>query len=187
VSVEDGVSFFMRGRMRGHLNLVDSLGGAEGFDRSFREGMGRVSLFKGIPGPGFGNHVLAARLAGGVASGPGADEGHFEVGGASGGGLPVDLDFLEGQGLFFPVRGYDTATRFGRYAWTASVEYRFPVALVNRGPGLELDQREPFFGCRECLGPGAGDPGIPEPTAIFAGISRGRDYLSPPPALVRSS
>lgn len=136
VSPEDGVSFFLGGRIRNHLGLADSLTGAEGFDRSFREGRGRVSLYKGIPGPGFGNHVLAVRLSGGMAAGPGADQGHFEVGGASGGGLPVDVGVLEGQGLFFPVRGYDTAARFGRYAWTATAEYRFPIKLVNRGPGL---------------------------------------------------
>jgi hypothetical protein len=47
------------------------------------------------------------------------------------------VDFLElGQGLLFPVRGFPTAARFGRYAWSSSVEYRFPIKLVNRGPGL---------------------------------------------------
>ena len=34
------------------------------------------------------------------------------------------------------MRGYGTARRFGRYAWSASVEYRFPIRLVNRGLGL---------------------------------------------------
>jgi hemolysin activation/secretion protein len=31
------------------------------------------------------------------------------------------------------VRGYDSSSRFGRYAWTATAEYRFPLLLVNRG------------------------------------------------------
>jgi hypothetical protein len=70
-----------------------------------------------------------------VAGGPGADAFHFEVGGASGGSLP--LEFIDlGQGLLFPVRGYSTASRWGRYAWSASAEYRFPIKLVNRGAGL---------------------------------------------------
>ena len=40
-----------------------------------------------------------------------------------------------GGPIFLPVRGYDTFSRFGRYAWAASVEYRIPLALVNRGVG----------------------------------------------------
>ena len=34
------------------------------------------------------------------------------------------------------MRGYGTARRYGRYAWSASAEYRFPIRLVNRGLGL---------------------------------------------------
>src|SRR5690606_30409749 len=33
------------------------------------------------------------------------------------------------------VRGYREAARLGRYAWAASGEYRFPLALVHRGLG----------------------------------------------------
>ena len=47
------------------------------------------------------------------------------------------MEFLDlGQSLLFPVRGYRTASRWGRYAWSASLEYRFPIKLVNRGLGL---------------------------------------------------
>lgn len=135
ISPEDGVGALIRARVRKDLSLADSLRDVAGSDRSFRDLVGRFSAYKGFRGPGFGNHVFGLRASGGVAAGSGADASHFEVGGASGANLPVD--FLEvGQGLLFPVRGYTTASRWGRYAWSATVEYRFPIMLVNRGAGL---------------------------------------------------
>ena len=135
ISREDGVGLYIRGRARRELAVPDSIRGVEGADRSFRDLVGRLNLYKGFRGPGFGNHVLGLRAAGGVADGPGADRYHFEVGGASGTTLPIQ--FLDlGGGLLFPVRGYPTAERWGRYAWSASAEYRFPIAMVNRGSGL---------------------------------------------------
>jgi hypothetical protein len=135
LSPEDGVGLYLRVRGRRDLTLTDSLRNEAGWDRSFTDLIGRLTAYKGFQGPGFGNHVLGIRASGGVAGGPGADAFHFEVGGASGGSLP--LEFLDlGQGLFFPVRGFSTATRWGRYAWSASLEYRFPLKLVNRGAGL---------------------------------------------------
>jgi hypothetical protein len=135
VSPEDGVGVYLRGRARRELALADSLRDLPGQDRSRKDVVGQLTLYKGLRLPGFGNHVVALRGSGGIAGGPGADQFHFEVGGASGEGVPLSVvDF--GQGLLFPVRGYDTASRFGRYAWSASAEYRFPLFLVNRGPGL---------------------------------------------------
>ena len=135
ISPEDGVGVTLRARVRRDLTLSDSLRDVEGWDRSYQDLVGYFAAYKGFRGPGFGNQVLGFRGSGGVAGGPGADAFHFEVGGASGADIP--LEFVEiGQGLLFPVRGYRTATRFGRYAWSATLEYRFPIKLVNRGPGL---------------------------------------------------
>jgi hypothetical protein len=135
VSREEGVGFRLRGRVRRELAVPDSVRGVESLDRSFQDLSGRLTLYKGLPGPGFGNHVLGLRAAGAAAAGPGADRYHFEVGGASGSPLPVQFIDI-GGGFPFPVRGYPTAQRWGRYAWSASAEYRFPVAMINRGPGL---------------------------------------------------
>ena len=88
-------------------------------------------------GRGFSNHVLGVRLSGGLASGPGANRNHFDVGGAE--GTP---EALTGYGLFggspllLPLRGYRAGERRGTRAWTASAEYRFPILLVDRGAGL---------------------------------------------------
>jgi len=135
ISPEDGVGIYLRGRSRWDLALADSLKDVPRVDRSLMDLIGEVKLYKGLRLPGFGNHVLAFRGSGGAGSGPGADRYHFEVGGASGGGIPLNLVDL-GYGLLFPLRGYGTARRTGRYAWSATAEYRFPLRLVNRGPGL---------------------------------------------------
>lgn len=139
-----GLSGFLRGRMRSHLSLPDSLVGAPGSDGSVDDLLAQVRLFQPLGGPGFASHVLALRASGGVARGPGADAGHFELGGASGTSESVTgLTLFGGSPLFFPVRGYDEASRYGRVAWSASAEYRFPLALVNRGLGtvpLHLDR-----------------------------------------------
>jgi hypothetical protein len=135
ISAEEGVAVSVRGRFRRDLTLADSLRDVAGWDRSFRDLVGRFAGYKGFRGPGFGNHVIGLRLSGGAATGPGADAFHFEVGGASGASLPMEF-FDLGQSLLFPVRGFPTATRWGRYAWSGTLEYRFPIKLVNRGAGL---------------------------------------------------
>jgi hypothetical protein len=132
---ENGVTALLTGRLRRELSLADSLRGGEGTDRSYRDLVGQVSAYLGFPGPGFGNHTLAVRGSWGIAAGPGADASHFEVGGSAGQGLPVALGST-GQSLLFPVRGFPTAERYGRYGWSATAEYRFPLRMLNRGPGL---------------------------------------------------
>jgi len=167
ISPEDGVGAFLRARVRRDLTLADSLRDVAGSDRSFRDLIGHLAAYKGFRGPGFGNHVLGIRASGGVAAGPGADASHFEVGGASGTNLPVE--FLDlGQGLLFPVRGYTTASRWGRYAWSATLEYRFPIKLVNRGVGLfplHLDwlSGAVFFDGGNAWGPELGVTGFENP------------------------
>ena len=167
ISPEDGVGALIRARVRRDLTREDSLRGVAGSDRSFEDLVGHFAAYKGFRGPGFGNHVLGIRASGGVAAGPGADASHFEVGGASGANLPVG--FLDlGQGLLFPVRGYTTASRWGRYAWSATLEYRFPIKLVNRGVGLfplHLDWLSGvvFFDGGNAWGPELGGTGFENP------------------------
>lgn len=135
ISLEDGIGLFIRGRFRRELALADSLRDVSGEDRSYRDLVGQMSLYKSLSLPGFGRHVLALRGSGGVAGGAGADAYHFEVGGTAGGSGPIS--FLRfGEGLLFPVRGYSQARRYGRYAWSATAEYRFPLWLIDGGPGL---------------------------------------------------
>ncbi|KPJ84264.1 MAG: hypothetical protein AMS19_01320 [Gemmatimonas sp. SG8_23] len=129
-----GASLFLLGGLEQELAVPDSLSGVQGLDRSLAEV--RAQLRGAIPlwGGGYARHVLALRVSGGAATGPGADPLLYRVGGASGQLEPLTgLELFGGNFLFFPLRGYETSSRFGRYAWSASAEYRFPLWLVNRG------------------------------------------------------
>lgn len=129
-----GMAVFLQGRLRRELTLPDSLSGVFGADRSLREVVGRVRGSIPLWGGGFATHVLALQAGGAVAAGPGAGVLQYRVGGATGQRESLTgLELFGGDFLLFPVRGYDTSSRFGRFAWTGSAEYRFPIWLVNRG------------------------------------------------------
>lgn len=137
VGAAAGTNIVVRARAKRQLELPDSLAGVLGRDGSTDELLGLLRTFKAIGGPGYASHVLALRLSGGVARGPGADAGTFEVGGASGTREGITgLALFGGKSLFFPVRGYREVTRFGRFAWSASGEYRFPLLSLNGGLGM---------------------------------------------------
>ncbi|MDA0329748.1 MAG: hypothetical protein O2958_12165 [Gemmatimonadetes bacterium] len=129
-----GINAFIQGRMRTELSLPDSLNGVAGADRSVHEVIGRLRGSIPLGGGGRAAHILALQASGGVASGPGGGALHYRVGGASGSREDLTgLDLFGGDFIFFPVRGYETSSRFGRYAWSASAEYRIPLWLINRG------------------------------------------------------
>ncbi len=120
--------------MRRENSVAADSRGVAGTDRSYGELTGEVSAFKSLGRLGFANHVLALRVSAGAASGPGADQFHFDVGDAEGSPEPVTgLGLFGGSSRLFPVRGYRDNYRSGRIAWTSSVEYRFPLALIDQG------------------------------------------------------
>ena len=137
ISEEDGAAVVLQGRIRRELSVSDSLKGVPGAERSVRQVISRARFYLPLRGLGLLRHVIAVRGGVGAASGPGADRFHFRVGGAGGA-----LESVTGLGLFggssflFPVRGYQSGERAGRVAWSATVEYRFPIARVNRGMGV---------------------------------------------------
>jgi hypothetical protein len=131
-----GVSAGVTARRRIDVGLADADEGVVGIDRSFEELTGRVRGYVPLWGGGHARHVLAVQVAGGLAFGPDARFGFFGVGGASGAPEVVTgLELFGGSYLFLPIRGYAQSSRAGRYAWAGSAEYRFPVALLNRGLG----------------------------------------------------
>ena len=111
-----GTSFSVRIRRRHDLSPASS-------DRSVDDIRGSVRTYVRLPhwfpGRRFAAPVLAFRASTGASRGPGSDNGYFDLGGA--------------QSITFPVRGYETSTRSGRHAWSASLEYRAPLELENRG------------------------------------------------------
>ena len=123
-----GAAIDLRVRTRRDLDVPAGLADATDADRSADDLVGRFRAYLPLPGPGFAAPVLAVRASGGAARGPATRTGYFSAGG----------DFGR-----FAVRGHDFATRAGRRAWSASVELRAPLALVNRGAGtwgLHLDR-----------------------------------------------
>ena len=136
-SREDGVRAYVTGRSRRVSGLESARRGVIGQDRGFVELTGEVSAYKALGRLGFANHVLAARFSAGAGFGPGANQFHFDAGGAEGRRETVTgLGLFGGSSLLFPVRGYPADYRSGRTAWSASIEYRFPLFLIDRGPGL---------------------------------------------------
>ncbi len=109
-----GTSFSVRVRRRHDLSRASN-------DRSIDDIRGTVRTYARLPhwlpGRQFAAPVLALRASAGASRGPGSD--YFDIGGA--------------ESITFPVRGYDTSTRSGQHAWSASLEYRAPLALENRG------------------------------------------------------
>ncbi len=135
-SSEDGVRAFVSGRVRSPWGLSDEAQGVLGTHRGFQEVTGEISAFKAMGNGGFANHVLAARASAGAAFGPGANRYHYGVGGAEGQGVFVPgLGNIGWTSLAFPVRGYPRDVRFGHRAWSASLEYRAPLMVVDRGWG----------------------------------------------------
>ena len=131
-----GAALYLRARTRDDLDVPSGLAGRHAVDLSVDDLIGRVRAYVPLPGPGFAAPVLALRASGGTARGPGAQTGYFGVGGASGDRVSLPgAPTLVGGSVFLPVRGYETSTRSGRTAWSASVELRVPLALVNRGRG----------------------------------------------------
>lgn len=112
-----GTSFSVRVRRRHDLARASSS------DRSVDDIRGTfrtyVRLPHWFPGRQFAAPVLALRASAGASRGPGSDNGYFDIGGA--------------ESITFPARGYDTSTRSGQRAWSASLEYRAPLELENRG------------------------------------------------------
>lgn len=110
ISPEDGIRASVFARRRRELDALP------GSDASYSEVRGYGSVYKGISAFGFAHHAFAVRGSGLVRTkiGPGPTD----VGGV--------LEFL-------PVRGFSSGRRIGFRAWSASAEYRLPLALVGRG------------------------------------------------------
>jgi hypothetical protein len=135
VSLQDGVRVSAAVRQRWDYSVPDTLAGREGADEALREALLTFEGYRSVGGPGYAPHVLALRLSGGVASGPGAGPGHFSVGGESGSGSGL-LGFAVGSGFRrFPVRGLSVGSLYGSRAWAVSGEWRFPLGFVDRGLG----------------------------------------------------
>ena len=94
---------------------------------------GRTQGYRPFAWGGFARHVIAGRVL--AAADVGSRSPGFAVGGLYGGGIasPLSAGLGIGGELDFPVRGYAEGSQLGDRAVAGSVEYRFPIALVERG------------------------------------------------------
>ena len=88
-------------------------------DATYTEVSGVLSGYSSVPAFGFAHHVVAGRVSALHRSGTGVG--------------PTDVG---GPGDFLPVRGFEDGDRIGFNAWSASLEYRLPIAMVGRGVGV---------------------------------------------------
>jgi hypothetical protein len=116
ISPEDGFRLSLLGRRRFDLDPVFR-------DATYTELTGMLTGYGAVHAFGFAHHVIAARVSALHRSGLGVG--------------PTDVG---GEGDFLPVRGFEDGDRIGFEAWSASLEYRIPVAMIGRGIGLL-----PFF------------------------------------------
>jgi len=124
ISPEDGVSAGITGEAAGaNAADLDQSPTATADFRAYLPGVGR-------------HHVVAARIGGGVSSGP-RDYGRtFRLGGAA--SNPDVIDF--GRGAFSLLRGFPADTFAGRRIGVLNLDYRAPLLRVERGVGTW-----PFF------------------------------------------
>lgn len=131
---------------------VEAFGPATGSDRTFARASADWVGFLRMP---WRHHVLRARVFAGTASADAPLQGAYRLGGHGGGGpFPLDAEAL-------PLRGYPANAVRGRSALLVGLEYRFPLAALDRG-GVSL----PLFlrrahGALYAEAGGAGDGGLP--------------------------
>jgi len=135
ISPENGVALSVAVRRRWDLEPHEAA------NETYTEATSWGAAYRALPLFGFANHVIAARVSSLRRDGPGADP--VEIGGASGASGILALGGL-GTAVatrrFLPLRGFEPGVRRGTRAWTASLEHRFPIALIGRGHRLW-----PFF------------------------------------------
>ena len=118
VSPEDGRSISVE---------YEFLHKAYGSDFNTEKIIAEYREYLGLP---FDNHVLALRFAGGAAFGELLSRRAFRLGGESGAEALLDIDDKD-----FYLRGYPVGIFLGQRVCLASLEYRFPLSIIEYGLG----------------------------------------------------
>jgi Tol biopolymer transport system component len=134
ISREDGFSFQLTARQRWD-SAIRTVTGDDGstrvFDGSYRELTGWGTAYVALPAAAFARHVVAARASGLLRVGPGASLSSIGGAGTNGVAIAGLNTSLAGSRLLLPVRGFPRGVRAGTHAWTASLEYRLPLTLID--------------------------------------------------------
>jgi hypothetical protein len=134
ISPEDGVTVNARLRHRWGRTQHPSL------DLGETETRLSMAAYRAVTRIAWSRAVVAARVNGLVRNGRGAS--WADLGGVSEGTLDLDLITFGGSRLL-PLRGFPSGVRSGTRAWSAGLEWRMPLFLVERGinvPPLFLER-----------------------------------------------
>ncbi|HEX6308201.1 MAG TPA: hypothetical protein VFZ69_08445 [Longimicrobiales bacterium] len=133
ISREAGYSLSVAARQRWDSHARTIIEDTVSFvlDGGYRELTTFDAAYLALPLAGFARHVLALRFSGLLRDGPGASLSR--IGGASGAGFAISglASGIGGTSLLLPIRGFERGVRAGTDAWTATAEYRFPLALID--------------------------------------------------------
>ena len=122
ISREDGIAVSASVRQRWE---------AGEFDEASRSVTGVAQAYKSLNLPGFAHHVIAARLAAGLADKRAIST--FSAGGLSGGSLEVVSGYSIGEvRRTFGVRGFPPSAEQGTRAFAGTLEYRAPISAPSR-------------------------------------------------------
>jgi hypothetical protein len=131
ISAEDGVALAFTARERYQAGAAQAT-----LSSSI---VGTAAGYRSLDLPGFAHHVVAVRVAAGVADRK--SNTALEVGGLSSTTVQILPGYTVGEGRrTFGVRGFPTASVYGTAALSGSVEYRAPLVTSSRGLGVL-----PFF------------------------------------------
>lgn len=126
ISPEDGISLAVTARERFRADSARTTMSASV--------VGTAAGYKSLDLPGFAHHVVALRVAGGIADRRAATS--LEVGGTSGTTIELVPGYAVGEGRrTFGVRGFPSGSVYGTRAAAGSLEYRAPLGLGGRGLG----------------------------------------------------
>jgi Tol biopolymer transport system component len=197
VSPEEG--FVAAASVEGRRYLDDVFldngpGGGQGDAvRGYVRTTARAQHYLPFRGWGYARHVLGLRVAGGADHGsltPG-----YSVGGTEGGvsAFPLSTFVTMGSELDLPVRGYREGVLFGDRAVAGTLEWRFPLALIERGRSVMPVYLDRLWGSAfvdagrtwcsdDCLTRGVrGEPSTIASVGAELGLNLSISYLPPFP------
>ena len=134
ISREDGVTLAVSAKRAiedAATTFRDSTGT---FPEDYDEVRAVAAAYRSLDVGAFAHHVLALRAASFLSTGPGARlQG---VGGSSGGVADILGYGVSAGSRLLPVRGFERSVLLGTRAWSATAEWRIPVAMIGRRPAL---------------------------------------------------
>jgi len=132
IGYEDGISLAITARQRWDLTSRGIGDDRPGYIGGYHELRPGIRIHKGLDLPGHAKHIIALEMRGVWRGGRGATT--TTIGGER--RRMIDIGTVEGLSPNpFPVRGYERGFRAGTKAWSASLEYHFPIRLIERGIG----------------------------------------------------